>query len=131
MRRLTLGLAVMALAACSNPDRAGEDAAAPGSDGGAVATVSVPAELIGTWAEDCDRPGVRLTATQIEVYADGQTYDLTEAALEGDRFTVAYASPNGSYRETYSFDGETLDLASGTYEGTEVVWDKPAMRRCE
>lgn len=133
VRSLLIAAAVMSLAACN---RTGDEAdgggeAAGGSGATAAAFAGTPDQFEGIWAADCQQPFVRFEDRAIHVYPDGQTYELSRAELEGSNLMVAYESGNGAIEETYTVGDGTLQLVSGTYDGSAVTWDKLPMARCE
>ncbi len=133
VRALLITASVLSIAACNRGGgEAGEgEAGGEGSGATAAAFAGTPDEFEGIWAADCAQPFVRFEDRAIHVYPDGQTYQLSRAEVEGGNLMVAYQTGNGPIEETYVVGDGTLQLVSGTYEGSAVTWDKVPMSRCE
>ena len=133
VRSLLIAAPVLSLAACNRGGETDgvESEASGGADAAAAGFSGTPDEFEGVWAADCEQPFVRFEDRSIHVYPDGQTYELSRAAVEGSNLIVAYQSGNGAIEETYMVGDGTLQLVSGSYDGTAVTWDKLPMARCE
>ncbi|WP_296819841.1 hypothetical protein [Brevundimonas sp.] len=134
VRSMLIAATVLSLAACNRGGaeaESGAEAASGGGEAAAVAFEGTPDEFEGIWAADCAQPFVRFEDRAIHIYPDGQTYELSRASIEGGNLMVAYQSGNGSIEETYAVGDGTLQLVSGTYDGSAVTWDKLPMARCE
>jgi hypothetical protein len=92
--------------------------------------VSAPAAVQGAWGADCSHPEVKFDGGKLTVYADGKTYGLKSAALDNGQLTVTYDSDAGPITEVYAFDGQSLRMDHGTYNGASVTWEKAPMSKC-
>lgn len=94
--------------------------------------VEVPAAYIGVWSSSsCERPFVRIGASEIRNMGEDAAVPLTSATAHPDgRLVVTYSGLDGPVTETWKLTDGKLDLVTTVLTSRTDTWDSDPMSRC-